>query len=311
MFTDLTEQENRITVAVRNDQIRGEVQRRLAQLGIPGGAVIFTQADSVVLDVGRSAAPPQTCTAFPPKTTDCHRPLKGGIRQTSAKSNGTIGVCTVGFITDFGGAPAYITNSHCTSTYWGPDASQNFFQPTWNDPYWVGREYRDPPGESCGYLSPNTCRYSDAAAVVLNTGIGATRGAIAHPRWFNPAPADAATIEPVDPEFEIIGEAVPGPTDYVDKVGITTGWTGGGITYTCIDTPADANRRRMRCQDLASYTSDEGDSGAPVFLWRSSGQVTLLGIHWGRIYHEGGYHAGFSAIANIRNDMNGLGPIYR
>ena len=67
----------------------------------------------------------------------------------------------------------------------------------------------------------------------------------------------------------------------------------------------------MRCQDLASYTSDEGDSGAPVFLWRSSGQVTLLGIHWGRTYYEGGYHAGFSAVANIRNDMNGFGPIYR
>lgn len=308
LFTDLTEDENRITVAVTGPSAREVVARRLPELRIPGAAVQFITGDSIGHDAGPASSSVMV-DEHGEFLTSRFRPLKGGIKQLSYGDDGLLHACTIGYIFHLDGVPGYITNSHCTLTKWGPDSTQNFFQPDFLDPDFVGVEGWDDPGQSCGSLSPNTCRWSDMAWVRLNAGVQGKSGYLAHPQYFEPADAlqepERFRVRPAIDDFRIIDEAVPVRWDYVDKIGIGSGWYAGDVRYTCIDTRADANRRRIRCQDLADYESREGDSGGPVFIYRSFTEVTQVGIHWGKYYHDGAEWTIFSSLSNVRDDFLG------
>ena len=60
----------------------------------------------------------------------------------------------------------------------------------------------------------------------------------------------------------------------------TTGWTYGAVEDTCEDYLVNGIVRR--CSDRVDYSSDEGDSGSPVFKL-VSGSAHLRGIHFGYI----------------------------
>lgn len=85
-------------------------------------------------------------------------PLQGGSRIVNSNGGG----CTLGFNVVLNGYPVFLTNSHCTIKSWDLDYGR-FYQPFLDPFYDVGYEYKDPRGESCGFLSPNVCRYADVS----------------------------------------------------------------------------------------------------------------------------------------------------
>lgn len=90
----------------------------------------------------------------------------------------------------------------------------------------------------------------------------------------------------------------------LSKVGQASGWTGGTILNTCIDSygyPATSNI--IRCQYIFSAISRSGDSGSPVFQYQSStGKAWLAGIVW----LGGGTSSVFSPISGIKTDLGAL-----
>jgi hypothetical protein len=66
----------------------------------------------------------------------------------------------------------------------------------------------------------------------------------------------------------------------VTKIGRTTGQTSGVVTNSCANVSLEG--RTMVCQVYATYASDRGDSGAPVWHTDNLGNRWVIGIHWGR-----------------------------
>ena len=134
-------------------------------------------------------------------------------------------------------------------------------------------------------------------------------GKIARTAAFDPV-TGTLEVDPKNPTFQIVKEqpfSVMGET--VQKVGRTTGWTGGAVDGTCIDYITDDHYIR-RCQTSVAAGSAGGDSGSPVFAsldrrGRPTGKVVLTGILWGGSI-EGEPHFSFSPMANIERD---LGPL--
>jgi len=89
------------------------------------------------------------------------------------------------------------------------------------------------------------------------------------------------------------------------KVGITTGWTRGTVTRTCIN--VSYTGENLVCQNEASYYRQPGDSGAPVFFDGATPVghhlgVQLLGTHAGPGPDNPNYGV-FSSIQGIEADF--------
>jgi hypothetical protein len=278
-FLDLDEQANTITVGVEDQSSVAGVNDAFAKAGVPPEATQVQVTGKFSEDV--------TLQQF-------QRPLQGGWQIQNAAG----GICTLGFITrnPANGAPAFVTNSHCTSSFWGLDGI-SFSQHL--NPNWVGREVRDPGGFGCFLFGLWRCRFSDAALVQVTNAtvdwnrIARTTG------WGWPYGAwGSITVAP--PAFNVTGvQNWPFNGQMVDKMGRTSGWTYGFVRRTCVTMPRSFWNIAL-CQYWADYTSVGGDSGSPVYLWWGS-NVTLTGINWG---HSDFYRvAFFSAAGGTRIDL--------
>jgi hypothetical protein len=96
----------------------------------------------------------------------------------------------------------------------------------------------------------------------------------------------------------------------VTMVGSQSGRRNGYIVARCIDigvndfTDPSNPPRMLRCFDLASYASANGDSGAPVLLGSSPeiySEYGVYGMHSGRWLYQGSLRAGYTPAINIRN----------
>lgn len=278
-FLDLDEEQNTITVGIETEHPRAEVEARFKEAGVPA------EATQVVV-TGRFEED-QTLQQF-------QRPLQGGWQI----QNGGGGVCTLGFITrnPRNGAPAFVTNSHCTSTFWGNDGT--WFSQHLN-PNWVGPEVNDPAGFSCGLFGWWRCRFSDAALVQV-TSAAVDWNRIARTTWWGWPYGAWGSITVAPPPFTVTGvQNWPFNGQMVDKVGRTSGWTYGFVRRSCVSMPRSFWKIAL-CQYWADYTSVGGDSGSPVFLWWGN-NVTLTGINWG---HSDFFRvAFFSAAGGTRIDL--------
>ena len=279
-FYDLDEAANRVVVGIVDETPRAEVEARFKESGVPA------EATEVVVT-----------GAFEENLTlrDFKRPLEGGYQIQNA--NG--GICTLGFITrnPANGAASFVTNSHCTSAFWGLDGIA-FSQHLNNN--WVGREVRDPAPFACALFGIIRCRFSDAALVQVS-GATVAPGRIGRTTFWNgPGMAGSIVIDPNNPSLAITGvQNWPWNGQMVDKVGRTTGWNWGWVRRTCVTMPRTATRWAL-CQYWANYLSQGGDSGSPVFLWHGD-NVTLTGINWG--YNPFLRVAAFSAAGGTRLDL--------
>jgi hypothetical protein len=277
-FLDLDEENNTITVGIETEDLYGAVDAKFKEAGVP------VEATQVLLT--GTFEEDQTLQQF-------QRPLQGGWQI----QNGG-GLCTLGFITlnPRNGAPAFVTNSHCTSTFWGNDGT--WFSQHVN-PNWVGTEVSDPGGFNCGLFGWWRCRFSDAALVqVTNAAVDWNR--IARTSWWGAGYGAWGSINVAPPALNVTAvQNWPWNGQMVDKVGRTSGWTYGFVRRSCVSMPRGSWKIAL-CQYWASYTSVGGDSGSPVFLWHGN-NVTLTGINWG---HSDFWRvAFFSAAGGTRIDL--------
>lgn len=291
--------DNRLTMSVESAAGFQGVEGLLQSKAVP--------ADARVIAEGQRAQT-QACAnpSNGPTVRGCFRPIPAGVQVSTTLNGGdrwcepppgacacTVGSANIRWMAELATPrwqQGYVTASHCV-----PDMAVNqsdwLFQnvdPPVDPGNFVAFEWLDPAAFSCG---GTTCRYSDAAWA-WSYGNEAERGTIAKTLWWN----GSLTIDSTSPRFYIWSIRAPIEGMTVDKVGRTTGWTYGTIPSggVCNDEIA-AFGPRMVCQTRATYSSDAGDSGSPVFFWWDDEYVDMVGIHWGATI---GYRV-FSPWANV------------
>ena len=92
----------------------------------------------------------------------------------------------------------------------------------------------------------------------------------------------------------------------VESVGISSGWTMGSVTQICAD-ETNGLGHKVLCTGRASYSSAQGDSGAPVFYWwwfYGGDTVELIGLNWGATGSGTGRYSPWSQV------VKDLGSVY-
>ena len=231
-----------------------------------------------------------------------HRPVPAGV-QTQYRALGMEPHCTIGPNVTRLGQQGFLVNSHCTRAFGEVDWDNltHYWQHTVNKWYesprtrHMGNEAIDPELFPCDE-NWQGCRNSDAALGLYASYTNPDFGRIARPGSRN---TDEIALDANDPRFFIIqamGWSLGG--EVLEKVGRTSGWTGGQVVFQwgpnqedggCVDlTRGEAPFATLRCQIIVSVpdaprAAARGDSGSPVF-WMTGGlNVQLRGILWGMI----------------------------
>jgi hypothetical protein len=276
---DVDDSAGLLTIGVAEPGRDREIAEELAAQGIPPEGWRIEPVEPVTPDVTLS---------------DRIRPALGGVRI--AMDGG--GSCTLGFAAIRAGVEGFLTNSHCTNTQGGVESTR-FAQPSFaaDNNNTLGVETVDPAFFSGGVCpSGKRCRYSDSAfARLTSLGAGtatATRSVVRN---------DANSVEWNGVStYPVAGESSVVEGQSVHKVGKTTGHTFGEVSGVCVNLPVGNTNIVLLCQNMASYTSDGGDSGSPVFRLvnctvngKATGCAVAVGLHWG----SGG---AFSPIGQIQ-----------
>lgn len=273
----IDERSNRLRIDAMSEVGVPGIRALLHRLGIPQEAVAL----EVTGPISNAAT-----------LLDRRRPVLGGLQtQTNTDDPPKRPTCTYGPNALYGSERNMITNSHCTwgSIQTGGWIGAELFQhdvPTYEsdrDEYQYGIEVQDPAHSSSIYGCPAgyVCRYSDAARISLDawsTSTGWDLGGIARTtsRAVLPTIIGSLTIDGNNPTFQIVGVASDiFVGDFAEKVGRTTGWTGGSVTSTCYTVMVAPHA--YPCQVEVAAGVGGGDSGAPVF-WLSSSGYRLFGI---------------------------------
>lgn len=289
-FTEVDERHNRIRIGVASEAGRSVVQGALRQTGVPDGAVL--------VDVVQRPQP-----YFGPRLSSRLNPHRAGaeiIFRTPAAPGGVV-PCTYGWNVMWEGRKYMLVNSHCTSTFGGPTVDTEIFQPIVPEyekdraDYQVGKEVQDPNLRFDLYgcntsVAFQGCRYADAALVeIRNTnrgwdlgGVHRTRSRTTLPLYYGTRDLDANNVN-----FEMYATlSTLFVGDTVNKVGRTTGWTGGVVTSTCRTIYVDA--RGYVCSGSVSGPAGRGDSGSPVFWTDGQGRHYVVGMLFSGIPNHNG-----------------------
>jgi hypothetical protein len=302
VFVDLDEASNRLRVGVANGAAGAEVRRTLESLQVPADAVIVEET-----------APIRQVTTL----QDRVRPVQGGLMIDFI-----LGLCTLGFNALRNGQLSFITASHCTWAQGGVEGTI-WYQHTWFDltgsDNTIGTEVADPvyfssPRRRRGGPCPRNrvCRYSDAArgAYSIPTADVAL-GRIAMTTGENDGLigiAGSFQLNTQTPEYASDHFAI-GST--VHKVGMTTGWTSGAVSATCVNVNIDGTSITQLCQTLVGsgvlgdpVLVGPGDSGSPIIIRNGDGSATLAGILWGGT--PDGTLFAFSPLTNVQRELGDL-----
>jgi hypothetical protein len=154
----------------------------------------------------------------------------------------------------------------------------------------------------------NYCRFADAAAFAWSSTAGVTAqvGALARPF------VGTINIDPATPTFAVTGSVGLGDwVTQVDRIGRTTGWSGGSIFRRCVSW-ANNNGIVNLCQNEANITVDGGDSGGPVFVRNPNGTARIEGLVVGRyragLFGSQGWKMVYSRFVSIEPSLP-FGPL--
>lgn len=291
--SDVDEVKNRVALGVFDEAARSTVAGGLQSLGIPPEAILLEVVPPAIDDSLQGYA----------------RPVRGGLQVKALPWAPGSGECSLGYVAlreypgqvyDFSGPRYVITAAHCTSAF-GVNNGDVIGQPTQADR--IGVEYSDPPltsnsTDSACPSSANECRRSDAALFLLDDNSSSTS-------TFNGV-ATASGLTLTGTAYYAGKQQGFAANQRVAKIGRTTGQTSGQITSTCSNIWFSSPYNRwMVCQMEATYSSQGGDSGAPVWYTDLSGNRWITGIHVGRT--GGTNRAIFSmwmdAYSEIANDV--------
>ena len=298
-YIDLDERANVVAVGVKAMDAEGWVRDAAIRAGLPERAVSVE-----VVPESREYA----------LLTERVRPVRAGLMIAQRNQD----LCTLGYVIRFVGTAGietgFLTNSHCSDTFWGQDQAPQFQVGAGIVADSIGREVRDVPGFACGWRGRKTCRYSDAAVLGQATG-NRLVGAVARPTIVTEDALDSFdphVIDATQPNFTVTGTTFSATVgDVLDKVGMATGWTTGEVNRTCVDLKgrALASKTRVLCQDESFTFSFNGDSGSPVFVFLGT-TVQAHGILWGgRVPLVGRALTFLSPMPNVILDLGGLTPV--
>lgn len=288
VYTDIVEETDRLEVGVVSADLFGQVQKKLAELGI--------RRDMVDIVVAPPIIPVATLR-------DRVRPLQGGLQIAFSNF-----LCTSGFNAIRSGVDGFVVNSHCTKKRSSVESTAHY-QPTLATDNFIGTEIADPPFFTGGVCPKGKkCRYSDSAYDQRASGVTADLGFVERTDSVNTGSLTIAG------SFRIVGEmtgnAVNGET--ANKVGRTTGWTQGMVDKSCAHTAVFGTNIVVLCQDwvkAAVKIVGAGDSGSPIFKitnFPNEHDAELSGILWGG--SSDGKIFVYSPMANVQRSDE-LGPI--
>ena len=162
----------------------------------------------------------------------------------------------------------------------------------------------------CGIPPYGWCRDSDANIIQWFAGLPyvVRKDRIVNYMHLNPGASDDPylQIDMANP-LTIVARTYTQVGESIYKAGARTGKTQGAVTETCVDVIADwiPVPGILRCQHMASFGTDHGDSGAPVYTLTYYGDANLRGIVVG--LHSG--EAVFSPLSGIEDDFGPLQDI--
>lgn len=207
------------------------------------------------------------------------RPVMGGLKTPN---------CTLGFKAKKTGLTRYVTtNAHCTTTF-GTVDGDDLGQPTLQSGR-VAHEVDDPAFTSTGCITGYTCRWADVALFQCDTISQCANYTIARTtfEYTGSDTSQSGSFELTAEPWFVVGELSNSSLTQgasLSKVGRSSGWTGGTISQTCVDSYLSSSTM-LRCQYLFYGVGRAGDSGSPVFQYESStGKAWLGGIMWGISY---------------------------
>jgi hypothetical protein len=277
VFVDADEASNRILIGVERGAA-ARIREIVARLGVPAGAVVVQETEPFHLSVTlRSKV----------------RPVVGALQINFPGF-----LCTLGFNAIRSGQNSFITNSHCTKTQGGVEATP-YYQPLQTTaPVKIGTEVSDPAyfKNTNGCPPGRRCRFSDASRAAYASGITFSLGKVAK----TTGPNNGSVT--INGSFSITAEGSASVGQTVSKVGRTTGWTTGKVTNTCVNIVVSGTNIVQLCQNLVTARLGAGDSGSPVF--KGSTNVTLAGILWGS--NSSGTQYVYSPFSNIERELGAL-----
>lgn len=284
VFVDLDEAANRVFVGVENAAGAAVVQRLVARLGVPAGAVTIQETEPI---------------HFVATLRDKIRPVVGGLQIRFSNF-----LCSLSFNAVRGGVSGFVTASHCSDRQASVDGTE-YYQPLNQvaDEF-VGTEIADPPffRNTNGCPRGRRCRFSDANFADGADHVEFTLGGIAKTTGVN-----NGSLE-IDGGFSVTAERSAAVGQTANKVGRTTGWTAGTVTRTCVDTGVFGSNIVLLCQDFVENNAVQivgaGDSGSPVFRISGGDKVALLGTLWGG--NSPGTLFVYSPIANVEQELGAL-----
>jgi hypothetical protein len=294
---------NCVTIAISNAESRDLIEEFVAQSGVPRSAVNLIKTPEVIPAVS---------------LLDKFRPVTGGIAVTVDMFYflGFGPSCTLTAIAHRAGQKGFIVNSHCTATQGGVEGTRYSQEGTQGqigfpittpiateavDPTWTAR-----PGCPSGRI----CRRSDSAFAVLDPPAGGSLREIALPSTLCTTTPCGLNLLNASDRLSIVGLAgAPVVGDVRNKIGRTTGHTGGRVNRTCVTVNAiqrtifDPSNFTAICQNFAGAAFARGDSGSPVFSLLGGNRAVLAGTAWG----FGGVGSFiFSAIADVESELGSL-----
>jgi len=285
---DLDEVRNVVSVAVDDEEAIGAVRATAARLGIPNAAL-------------RVRLEPPAVTRV--TLHDYQRPVRGGLAIGVADGTCTVGVN--GYWRPYGTSnvyPAFITNSHCTSTDMGYDGSAAY-----QGGSYIGSEYYDPPpmnSAPCGWGggSMYPCRWSDTA-VFLYADPSSQHGGSTIVETDSYAFRAAASSQNVIGYQSMTGQVQLNTVgDWLDKIGATSGWTYGSVTATCLHIRTSGSVAWVICQDESDVFSAGGDSGSAMFKGYSD-HVDWAGILFAGTVRQGVTYSYSSPVWAVESDL--------
>jgi len=228
---------------------------------------------------------------------DKYRPTMGGIEIRFPLPNNFIGNCSMGLPTfSFAtGTYGFLTASHCTEGTQGKMNGTELFQGAFTTANKIGVETLDlelfTSADNTACPMNRLCRFSDAAFIEYSQQDLGITGRIKRPKDKCTAACGLDVERATDDIRMVYGISGLFTGTVVDKVGRTTGWTGGAITNTCEDvniSEKDAAGNfvdtgiTLLCQVRTDMISAGGDSGGPIFEFRPTyGAGAFAGILWG------------------------------
>ena len=338
------ESDNRIAVGVANESAMAAVRDLANRLAIPPRMLSFREEPMIEpLHPREQDSPdPPDC----PSDARCHLTghvpdgmLHGGYEIIDTTSNEKYlktrdpkGACTLGF-TAFRNSDLtewhFVTASHCSVQLFRTDV-KSFIQPAGGVA--VGVELWDP--EVHDFNDPEcqdanneehiqtACRKSDATLVRSTLKAPIAPGTIGRTKKRHDERGDYGNLEinwenPFIPITAVKYSVMKG--DIVDKVGRTTGWTGGAVVDSCVDVrPGDTNVWRL-CSIKVTAMVGEGDSGGPLFRYdgqddgSDDSSAELVGIVWGMMYDGTviGDTLYASSMRSIEEELGEMDVLYR